>query len=246
MMALLEVKDVSVNYGAIKAVRGISFEVNEGEIVTLIGANGAGKSTIMNAISGLVRPAAGQVRFQGKDITGAKSHEIVKAGITLSPEGRQVFPRLTVRKNLELGGYTAGEDGKTQALAHVYGMFPILKEREGQQAGTLSGGEQQMLAVGRALMASPKLLMLDEPSLGLAPLVVQEIFRMITRIRSQGTTILLVEQNARLALSVSDRGYVLETGEVVLTDTGKNLLHSERVLHAYLGGLAPQHQQHEV
>lgn len=245
-MALLEVKDLSVNYGAIKAVRGINFEVNEGEIVTLIGANGAGKSTTMNAISGLVRPASGTIRFQGKDITGARSHEIVKAGITLAPEGRQVFPRLTVRKNLELGGYTASDAEKAKGLERAYTMFPILREREGQMAGTLSGGEQQMLAVGRALMASPKLLMLDEPSLGLAPLVVQEIFRMVNRIRGEGTTILLVEQNARMALSVSDRGYVLETGEVVLTDTGKNLLRSERVLHAYLGGMAPQHQEHDV
>lgn len=237
-MAMLEVKNLAVNYGAIKAVQDISFYINEGEIVTLIGANGAGKTTTMNTISGIVKAASGNILFNNNDITNAPSAGIVKAGISMSPEGRQVFDRMTVRENLELGAYIVNkkeivEKGITQA----YELFPRLKERENQVSGTLSGGEQQMLAVARALMCEPKLLMLDEPSLGLAPIVVQDIFNLIQKIRGLGTTILLVEQNARMALSISDRGYVLETGKIVLTDEGNKLLNNPKVIDAYLGGL---------
>jgi len=236
-MALLEVKDLAVNYGSIKAVKNISFHVDEGEIVTLIGANGAGKSTTMRTISGLIKPAAGTITFNGTDITKANPAEIVKLGICLSPEGRQIFPELTVLQNLEMGAYTVSKEVKDRGIERAFQLFPKLKERAKQYGGTLSGGEQQMLAVARALMAEPKLLMLDEPSLGLAPIIVQEIFALIQQIRSMGTTIILVEQNARMALNVSDRGYVLETGNVVLMDTGKNLLRSDKVREAYLGGL---------
>lgn len=236
-MALLEVKDLAVNYGSIKAVKNISFHVDEGEIVTLIGANGAGKSTTMRTISGLIKPAAGTITFNGTDITKANPAEIVKLGICLSPEGRQIFPELTVLQNLEMGAYTVSKEVKDRGIERAFQLFPKLKERAKQYGGTLSGGEQQMLAVARALMTEPKLLMLDEPSLGLAPIIVQEIFALIQQIRSMGTTIILVEQNARMALNVSDRGYVLETGNVVLMDTGKNLLRSDKVREAYLGGL---------
>jgi len=236
-MALLEVKDLAVNYGSIKAVKNISFHVDEGEIVTLIGANGAGKSTTMRTISGLIKPAAGTITFNGTDITKANPAEIVKLGICLSPEGRQIFPELTVLQNLEMGAYTVSKEVKDRGIERAFQLFPKLKERAKQYGGTLSGGEQQMLAVARALMAEPKLLMLDEPSLGLAPIIVQEIFALIQQIRSMGTTIILVEQNARMALNVSDRGYVLETGNVVLMDTGKNLLRSDKVREAHLGGL---------
>ncbi len=235
-MTILKVEDLAVNYGAIKAVQGISFEVNEGEIVTLIGANGAGKTTTMNTIAGLIKPASGSIEFLGENIAGSEASKIVKMGLTLSPEGRQIFPRLTVKQNLEMGAYTVDKTVLKQGLEEAYDLFPILKERESQMGGTLSGGEQQMLAVARALMAKPKMIMLDEPSLGLAPLIVKDIFNMIRKINKNGTTILLVEQNAKVALSVSDRGYVIEVGKIILSDTGKNLLSNKKVLEAYLGG----------
>jgi len=235
-MALLEAKDLCVNYGAIKAVQGISFEVNEGEIITLIGANGAGKSTTMKAISGLERVHSGKITFKDHDITNAHSHHIVKSGICLSPEGRQVFPKMSVRENLEMGAYSVDKAVFEAELYNAFCLFPRLRERIKQPAGTLSGGEQQMLAVARALMSRPKLLMLDEPSLGLAPIVVQEIFSLLTRIREAGVTILLVEQNARMALNISDRGYVMETGKIVMTGSGQELLHNERVIEYFLGG----------
>lgn len=235
-MALMEVKDLSVHYGVIKAVKGISFHVNEGEIVTLIGANGAGKSTTMKTIAGLIKPASGSILFNGEEIAKAKPSEIVKKGICLSPEGRQIFPSLTVMQNLEMGAYTVSREVRNRGIERAFELFPRLKERAKQDGGTLSGGEQQMLAVARALMAEPKLLMLDEPSLGLAPIVVQDIFRLIQKIRAMGTTIILVEQNARMALSISDRGYVLETGNIVLSDTGERLIASKKVRAAYLGG----------
>ena len=237
MAALLQIDGLAVNYGDIKAVKGISFEVNKGEIVTLIGANGAGKTTTMKTIAGLIRPSSGTILFEGEDITNARPMQIVKRGITLSPEGRQIFPELSVLENLKMGAYTVSSEKCAQGIEQAFKLFPILKERAHQMGGTLSGGEQQMLAVARALMVSPKLLMLDEPSLGLAPLIVQDIFKLILRIRDMGTTIILVEQNARMALSISDRGYVLETGLITLTDTGPNLLASDQVREAYLGGL---------
>ncbi len=236
-MAMLEVRDLHVSYGAIKAVRGINLEVNQGEIVTIIGANGAGKSTTMNTLSGILKPVRGEIMFEGKNLAGAGSVAAVKSGITLSPEGRQVFPLLTTEENLQLGAFRAARDKKQRGLKRAYDLFPILKEREKQLAGTLSGGEQQMLAVARALMSEPKLLMLDEPSLGLAPKIVQEIFAMIIRINKElETTVLLVEQNAKMALGISDRAYVMETGEITMTGTGAELLNSERVKSAYLGG----------
>jgi branched-chain amino acid transport system ATP-binding protein len=233
-VALLEVKDLHVNYGVIAAVRGINFTVNQGEVVTLIGANGAGKSTIMKTLAGLKKPRSGKVLFNGRDITGAASHRIVRGGVSLSPEGRQVFPRMSVMTNLEMGGFTADRKVLKQGLEQAFALFPVLAERRNQQAGTLSGGEQQMLAVARALMPAPKLLMLDEPSLGLSPILVQEIFALIRRIRTLGTTILRVEQNARRALQISDRGYGIETGKIVFSDTGENLLKSDKVIDAYL------------
>ena len=236
-MALLEVKDMHTSYGAIKAVKGISFEVTEGEIVTLIGSNGAGKSTTLNTISGLVPIAAGEIWFEGVNITKLEGHERVKRGITLSPEGRQVFPELTVEGNLRMGAYTVDKAVREEEQKHAYELFPRLYERRKQHAGTLSGGEQQMLAVARALMCRPKLLMLDEPSLGLAPIIVADIFKLIQRINKMGTTILLVEQNARMALSISNRGYVLETGNIVLSGSGANLAVDDKVKAAYLGGL---------
>ena len=236
-MALLEVKDLCTSYGAIKAVKGISFTVEQGEIVTLIGSNGAGKSTTMNTIAGIVPITSGQIFFDGKDISKMPSHERVKKGIVLAPEGRQVFPELTVEGNLRMGAYTATKEVKEQGHARAYKLFPILEERKNQVAGTLSGGEQQMLAIARALMSQPRLLMLDEPSLGLAPLIMQEIFTLIQEINQSGTTILLVEQNARMALSVSNRGYVLETGKIILSGTGSDLADNPQVKAAYLGGM---------
>jgi branched-chain amino acid transport system ATP-binding protein len=236
-MPLLEVSELCVNYGAIKAVKGISFAVERGEIVTLVGANGAGKSTTLNTIAGLVSAASGSVIYDGKNITNAQSSLIVKCGITLTPEGRQVFPRMTVRGNLEMGAYTQNRDSLKESLEQNYELFPILRERSKQLAGTLSGGEQQMLAVARALMSKPKLLLLDEPSLGLAPLIIKNIFGLIKKINRLGTTILLVEQNARQALGISDKGYVLETGRIVMSDSGANLTRNPRVVASYLGGV---------
>lgn len=235
-MAMLQVQDLHVSYGAINAVRGISFQVQKGEIVTIIGANGAGKSTIMRTVTGLVKAKQGEILFEGAGILGTPSHAIVKKGISLSPEGRQIFPRLTVRDNLEIGAYTKNRADIDEGMERAFALFPVLKERLGQMGGTLSGGEQQMLAVARALMSKPRLLILDEPSLGLAPLVVRDLFGLFTLINQNGTTILLVEQNARMALSISHRGYVLETGRIVLADTGQNLLGNASVQAAYLGG----------
>lgn len=237
-MAMLEVKDLQVYYGVIQAIKGISFEVNQGEIVTLIGANGAGKTTTMQSIMGLVPIKSGTVTYEGQVINKVPCHKIVKLGMTQVPEGRRIFQELTVYQNLLMGAFTETDKKKIKNdIEEIYTRFPRLGERKNQIAGTLSGGEQQMLAVGRALMSKPKLLMLDEPSLGLAPIVVEDIFRLILRIRKMGTTILLVEQNARMALSISDRGYVLETGKIVLTDDAKKLLTDPKVIDAYFGGL---------
>ena len=236
-MALLEVKDMHTSYGVIKAVKGITFEVGAGEIVTLIGSNGAGKSTTMNTIAGTVPITSGHILFDGKDITSMPCHERVKNGIVLAPEGRQIFPELTVEGNLRMGAYTASKEIRERGHERAYSLFPILKERKNQEAGTLSGGEQQMLAIARALMSEPRLLMLDEPSLGLAPLIMQGIFSLITQINKAGTTILLVEQNAKMALSISNRGYVLETGRITLSGTGVELSGNPKVSEAYLGGV---------
>jgi branched-chain amino acid transport system ATP-binding protein len=233
-MALLEVKEIHTFYGNIEALKGISLEVEEGEIVTLIGSNGAGKSTTLRSISGLTPPRSGSIKFDGKELGETAPQEIVRLGISQSPEGRRCFSRMTVRENLELGAYLRNEDLE-EDLTRVYDLFPRLKEREKQKGGTMSGGEQQMLAMGRALMAHPKLLLLDEPSLGLAPVIVDKIYEIIREINEQGTTILLVEQNANYALDVSTRGYVLETGEVALTDKSDALRNDERVQAAYLG-----------
>ncbi len=234
---MLTVENVDVYYGAIHALAGISLTVEAGEIVTMIGANGAGKSTTIRSISGLVRPRSGRILFEGEDITRIPPHKLVQRGICQSPEGRRVFANLTVRENLELGGYLRRKDaaGNRASMDRALTLFPRLKERISQPAGTLSGGEQQMLAIGRALMSRPRLLMLDEPSLGLAPFLVQQIFHIIRDINTQGTTILLVEQNAFQALHVAKRGYVLETGRVVLQDTADRLLQNEEVKKAYLG-----------
>lgn len=232
-MALLKLENVTVNYGSINALSGINLEVNEGEIVTLIGSNGAGKSTTM----GLKHCDGGKIFFNGEDITNKDTRVMVQKGIILSPEGRQVFPRFSVEDNLRMGAYTRPDQEIPETMEQVFQLFPKLRDRRKQIAGTLSGGEQQMLAVGRAMMAKPRLLLLDEPSLGLAPLVIKEIFDMIDKIRDMGTTILLVEQNARVALRHSDRAYVLETGRIVLSDTAQALLNSDMVRKAYLGGL---------
>ncbi|MEG0035282.1 MAG: ABC transporter ATP-binding protein [Oscillospiraceae bacterium] len=231
---MLKIENLSVNYGGIKAVRDISFEVPEGEIVTLIGANGAGKSTCLRTVAGLVPAASGTITFLGENITGKPAHQIVSKGITLVPEGRRVFPDLTVLENLKVGAYLR-KDNLSEDIAWVYDLFPRLKEREWQAAGTLSGGEQQMLAVGRALMSRPKLMMMDEPSLGLAPIVVKGIFDIIKEINKQGVTILLIEQNANMALHTADMGYVLETGRITISGTGEELLKNEAVKKAYLG-----------
>ena len=235
-MALLSVNDLHVYYGSIHAIKGISFEVNEGEVVTLIGANGAGKSTSLNTVAGLLKPKSGSVMLNDKDIVGTPAHKIVGQGMALCPEGRRIFQQLTVRENLEMGAYTRDGSALDKDLEMVYEYFPRLKERYKQVAGTLSGGEQQMLAMGRALMSHPKILMLDEPSMGLAPILVDQIFEIIKKLHEKGKTILLVEQNAQMALSVADRGYVLETGRIVTTGTGKELLHNDTVRKAYLGG----------
>jgi len=233
---LLSVQDLSVSYGAIRAVRSISFEIKAGEIVTLIGANGAGKSTVLNTLSGLIKPDAGSIVFSGENIAGMKPHKIVEAGLALCPEGRRVFSRMSVAENLEMGGYTHSDEENAETRELVYEHFPRLRERRRQMAGTLSGGEQQMLAMGRALMSRPKLLMLDEPSMGLAPLLIEEIFSIIKTLGAAGTTILLVEQNANMALQVANRAYVLEIGKVVKIGTGETLLHDDDVRKAYLGG----------
>lgn len=233
-MSLLEVDDIEVRYGAIKAIKGISFDVNEGEIVALLGANGAGKTTTQKTVSGMLRPSAGEVRFDGKRIDGIPAHELINLGICHVPEGRHVFPRMTILENLEMGAFRFKKPDQT-VMDHVFDLFPRLKERIKQQAGTLSGGEQQMLAIGRALMGKPRLLLLDEPSMGLAPLIVKQIFDIIREINGDGVTVLLVEQNAAQALGLANRGYVLETGEIVLSGTGQDLLADDRVRAAYLG-----------
>ncbi len=233
---MLRVNDINVYYGSIHAVRGVSFEVNEGEIVTLIGANGAGKSTTLNTVSGLLQSKSGTIEFMGKSLHGVAPHKVVSLGLTQVPEGRRVFADMTVEENLDMGGYTRAGSEIADSIADVYDRFPRLKERRRQAAGTLSGGEQQMLAIGRALMSKPKLLMLDEPSMGLAPILVEQIFDIIKELNTSGTTILLVEQNARMALSVAHRAYVLETGKVALTGTGRELMASDKVREAYLGG----------
>ena len=235
-MSLLKVDDIHVYYGSIHAIKGISFEVNEGEIVTLIGANGAGKSTILNTVSGLMKPAKGSIEFNGQIITGTPAHKMVSTGMALCPEGRRVFLDMSVQENLEMGGYTRPASEIAASIADVYDRFPRLKERYKQRAGTLSGGEQQMLAMGRALMSKPKLLMLDEPSMGLAPILVDQIFEIIKELHAAGTTILLVEQNAQVALSIADRAYVLETGTISMSGVAKDLLEDDRVRKAYLGG----------
>ena len=233
---ILELDDVHTYYGSIHAIKGISIEVHEGEIVTLIGANGAGKSTTLRSINGLNRPRQGHIRFQGRDITAVPAHEIVKRGIAQSPEGRRLFPRMTVTENLEMGAFQRSDRQEIRGdMDHVFELFPRLQERRNQKAGTLSGGEQQMCAIGRALMAQPKLLLLDEPSLGLAPIFVERIFDIIRQINEQGTSILLVEQNALMALDHAHRGYVLETGRIVLADDAEALKTNEQVRKTYLG-----------
>ena len=233
---LLELKDVHTYYGTIHALKGISIEVREGEVVTLIGSNGAGKSTTLRSINGLNHPRDGKITFQGRDITERPPHEIVKSGISQSPEGRHVFPRMSVLENLEMGAYQRDDKSEIgEDLDRVYGLFPRLAERKAQKAGTLSGGEQQMLAIGRALMARPTLLLLDEPSMGLAPIFIDKIFEIIQEINQQGTTILLVEQNALMALDAASRGYVLETGTIKLADDAKALRQNEEVRKTYLG-----------
>ncbi|MFE5872803.1 ABC transporter ATP-binding protein [Streptomyces roseifaciens] len=236
MTALLEVENLRVAYGKIEAVKGISFTVEAGQVVTLIGTNGAGKTTTLRTLSGLLKPLDGTVRFEGRPLTGVPAHRVVALGLAHSPEGRHIFPRLTIAENLQLGAFLRKDTGGiTQDVQRVYDLFPILGERARQAAGTLSGGEQQMLAMGRALMSRPKLLMLDEPSMGLSPIMMQRIMATITELRASGTTILLVEQNARAALSLADRGHVMEIGKIVLSGTGADLLHDESVRKAYLG-----------
>lgn len=234
MSNILEIKDLNVRFGGIRAVDGISMNVQEGKIITLIGANGAGKSTILRSVSGIVRPTSGDILLNGESIVGLSPDKIVARGVTLVPEGRRVFPNLTVLENLKIGAYLR-KDKLSNDLEYVYSLFPRLRERHWQHAGTLSGGEQQMLAVGRALMSRPKLIMMDEPSLGLAPLVVRDIFDIIVTINKAGIAVLLNEQNANLALKIADYGYVIETGRLTLTGTGDELLHNESVKEAYLG-----------
>ena len=236
-MNMLKVTNLKVSYGGIEALKGISFDVEQGQIVTLIGANGAGKSTTLRAISGLVRPSDGSINFMGRDNTTLNPQRIVSTGISLVPEGRRVFANLTVKENLKIGAYLRQDkDEIEETIQDIYRRFPRLKEREWQLAGTLSGGEQQMLAVGRAMMAKPKLMMMDEPSLGLAPLVVKDIFSIIRDLKSEGITILLIEQNSKIALATASRGYVMQTGEVVIQDTCENLMNNEDVKRVYLGG----------
>lgn len=234
---MLEVKNLSVHYGMIQAVRNVNFTVNEGEIVSLIGANGAGKSTILKTLSGLIHPSEGEIIYLGENIASTSAKKIVEKGLVQVPEGRHVFPGLTVKENLELGAFLRKDkEGIQKDMEAVFERFPILKERKDQDAQTLSGGEQQMLAMGRALMSRPKLLLLDEPSMGLAPIFIREIFKIIQEIQKTGTTVLLIEQNAKMALSISNRAYVLETGSVVLSGTGQELLESDEIQKAYLGG----------
>ncbi|HHW94580.1 MAG TPA: ABC transporter ATP-binding protein [Mogibacterium sp.] len=236
MESVLKVDKINVYYGAIHAIKGISFEVNKGEIVTLIGANGAGKSTTLHTVSGLLRSKTGDIKFLGESIAKTPAHRIVARGISHVPEGRRIFQEMTVRENLEMGAYITKKERIKGNVEYVYEQFPRLKERRSQIAGTLSGGEQQMLAMGRALMSDPELLMLDEPSMGLAPILVDQIFEIISNLNKTGTTILLVEQNANMALSIADRAYVIETGKIMLSGTGKELAKSEEVKKAYLGG----------
>ena len=231
---MLKIEDLKVNFGGIEAVKGISFQVKEGEIVTLIGSNGAGKSTTLRTISGIVKPASGKITFNGQDITGIDPSEIVKMGITLCPEGRRIFPDMTVFENIKIGAYLRNDDISFD-IEKCHKLFPILKERTNQLAGTLSGGEQQMLAVARSLMSRPKIMMLDEPSLGLAPIIVKNIFDIIKEINSEGVTILLIEQNANMALRIADKAYVLETGRIAMEGTGEELLNNPRIKEAYLG-----------
>jgi branched-chain amino acid transport system ATP-binding protein len=234
--ALLELRDVRIRYGAIEAVKGVSLRVDEGEIVTLIGGNGAGKTTTLRTISGVKRPAGGTIWFRGGRIDGLPAHQVVARGVGHAPEGRQIFARMSVRENLSMGAYGRRDaDGIRQDLDRVFALFPVLKERERQTGGTLSGGEQQMLSIGRALMGRPQLLMLDEPSMGLAPLLVERIFSLIDEIHAQGTTVLLIEQNAHMALRLADRGYVIESGAIVLEDRADGLLGNDAVRKAYLG-----------
>ncbi len=236
-MAMLEIQDINVYYGAIHAIKGVSLEVNEGEIVTLIGANGAGKSTTLRTISGLLKPKTGAINFLGNDIAGMPANKIVREGISQVPEGRRIFAEMTVMENLELGAFIRSDKDEVEKdFKMVFGRFPRLEERKFQQAGTLSGGEQQMLAMGRALMSRPKLLLLDEPSMGLAPLLIREIFSIIVDINKAGTTVLLVEQNANMALSIANRAYVLETGRITISGDAKELAASEDIRKAYLGG----------
>ena len=236
-MALLEVKNIQVYYGMIKALKGISFEVEQGEVIALIGANGAGKTTTLHTITGLLHAKEGQIIYQGQDITHVPAHRIVSMGMAHVPEGRRVFSNMTVLQNLRMGAFTRKDKAEIEeTLAAVYRRFPRLEERKNQIAGTLSGGEQQMLAMARALMAKPKIMLMDEPSMGLSPLLVKEIFRIIQDINKQGTTVLLVEQNAKMALAIADRAYVLETGKIILEGTGAELAASEQVRKAYLGG----------
>lgn len=233
---MLQVKDLSISYGAIQAVRHVDFEVKKGEIVTLIGANGAGKSTILKTISGIVKPQSGSIEYQNESLVGKKAPQIVAAGVSQVPEGRHVFPAMTVMENLQLGSYLQKDRSQIEArLQEIYQMFPILKERQHQDAATLSGGEQQMLVMARAMMANPDLLLLDEPSMGLAPIYIQKVFDIIQKINAQGTTILLIEQNAHQALSIADRGYVIASGEIQLSGSGQTLLNDPKVKRAYLG-----------
>jgi branched-chain amino acid transport system ATP-binding protein len=231
---ILEMDDVHTYYGHIHALKGISIEVTQGEVVTLIGSNGAGKSTTLKTISGLLSPRTGEVRVDGRKVSGLKAHQVAKIGVAQAPEGRRVFPRMTVLENLQMGAFVHGKPDPHD-LARVYDLFPRLKEREGQKAGTMSGGEQQMLAIGRALMSKPRVLLLDEPSMGLAPILVEQIFQIVRDINRQGTTVLLVEQNALMALSIAHRGYVMQTGSIVLTDEARALSQNEMVRKAYLG-----------
>ena len=235
-MEILKVENMNVYYGAIHAIKGISFHVDQGEVVTLIGANGAGKSTTLQTVSGLLRSRTGSIQFCGENISNVPSHKIVEKGLAQVPEGRRIFLQMSVEENLEMGAYTQSAAGVDADLEKVYAQFPRLKERRRQIAGTLSGGEQQMLAIGRALMSHPRLLMLDEPSMGLAPILVEQIFDIIRQLHAEGTTILLVEQNAQMALSVADRAYVMETGKITLSGTGAELAASDEVKKAYLGG----------
>ncbi|HLR77594.1 MAG TPA: ABC transporter ATP-binding protein [Burkholderiaceae bacterium] len=233
---MLKLQNIHTHYGAIEALHDVSVEVTEGEIVTLIGANGAGKTTLLMTVCGNPRATSGTILFEGQDITQSSTHDIMRQGIAISPEGRRVFPDLTVLENLQMGGFFLSKQEIAEGVEHVYELFPRLRERATQRAGTMSGGEQQMLAIGRALMTRPKLLLLDEPTLGLAPLIIAQIFEIIKTIREEGVTVFLVEQNAHKALQIADRGYVLENGKVVLADTGQNLLSNDDVRKAYLGG----------